>query len=1242
MSFKKICEANGGIWEDSVGCKVDDKLFYESNQDICETNGDRWTKFVDELDACLELSVNEFCDERLPATIPLGAVPEMCASNVVFPRKKLLQAMDNNHEVWLKNIYKHQDLTDALVREAIERKTNSLDVLYANQIVSTDNKKRIIDKRLQLDELYRFKNLDESLVDMALEAEFKEFKHQLQLKRKKSDIEDIGVNLHSLFSNQNLSEEQITKAIAFSIDLIDFYKKEDISVESRDVLEKEADFLDALYKHQTLDEYHVDTALMHGKALSGLYQGQKLSKRQVDKALKIGDDTFYLYKNQKLTEKQIDKAIDSGLVAGLYETHKLTTGQIDKALDLGLHLTKLFENNKLLSRQIDHVIETEILETAEINTFLVKSLFSTQELSELQVLKVLSMQRDRKKLLNIFFKNANLLPNQVKYLLRQYDLILENPNLPQENISEVIEYGSSKALARLYENSQMSQDNISKAIDKNIALSTLYKNQSLSDDNIKKAIDNKNSVNCLYESKNTLSSDLIDYAIDKGTFLDSLVESQILNDTQIKKIITLPEIPEKRKHVLATLFKASRDTRHNFYHLSKEHIDLVLDAVVDNKIESEALGNLFKYHNLTDEQIEKAIDRGISVGYLYNPKKDEYGYSQSLSCVERELSPKLVSKAIDKGKHLNDLASNQKLNKRHVLSILEWIKNNKSEDEDERSLYDIRVERTISALYERSDVRFTNNHINYIIENNLDISNFVVTAKPQLNDKQINKIMMKGVALDVIYSHVKLSDECISKAIKKGKELDKLFDNQKISEKHINQLLDYVDPNHLDSNDSQKAFGVIENIFLLSYKDNELYPSNIERLVEYGFGLDKLYKKFKLNDKAVAKAIERGEHLHELYQNQKVSRENISKAIERGESLAELVNPRHPTKWIYNEHVKLILDKLRKGEDIPKIVLDNICQNTPHLKSEYRSELMKHLNYTQEDMDKIKGTGIFEYCTPDNFDRVKGAVEDAVRTRIDDAPLKELVGTYDLKVDPWQPIKDWVEENGYYFKGKNLKHVYHMVDGDERKRKLGSILIDKEPDLYKKWQVLMSQKAKSEPDDSVEIVISDEPLDIVAKSTGQPWESCEKIGWSYGDPGLDGCGFCSDIRANNLIAYIKRKDEKGEYNWLGRCVLRWCNREDDKKPDVFIEKYYRHPYDGEKYRKPFLSNLKNIIRKKGFSANYGRVICNTPYKFEGYVDGGNKGHREFITNNKTSRGTDYDGKIYYLVGDRPEKKGGKK
>ena len=128
----------------------------------------------------------------------------------------------------------------------------------------------------------------------------------------------------------------------------------------------------------------------------------------------------------------------------------------------------------------------------------------------------------------------------------------------------------------------------------------------------------------------------------------------------------------------------------------------------------------------------------------------------------------------------------------------------------------------------------------------------------------------------------------------------------------------------------------------------------------------------------------------------------------------------------------------------------------------------------------------------------------------------------------------------------------------------------------------------------VQVKLSIDPLDIVGKSTGQGWTSCETLGGSYSD------GIFDDIEKVNAIAIV-RSAPAGKplpKNWTSRVMLRWCNvNENQRGVDIGIEPRF---YGGnERLNKAVLEKLKNRLKEDGYLDYH---LCVTPYTYSGYSD----------------------------------------
>ena len=229
----------------------------------------------------------------------------------------------------------------------------------------------------------------------------------------------------------------------------------------------------------------------------------------------------------------------------------------------------------------------------------------------------------------------------------------------------------------------------------------------------------------------------------------------------------------------------------------------------------------------------------------------------------------------------------------------------------------------------------------------------------------------------------------------------------------------------------------------------------------------------------------------------------------------------------------------------------------------------------------------------------------------------------------FRDIASKVQSAGRELKEGDYKYVYRE---DGSKVKLGKFLRGLDEKLSLDYGNFM-QSVKFEKRELGGILkISQDPEDILARSTCQRWGSCATIG---GGMQQDVPGIFADIRQNNAVSYLSLKGEENDART--RRMLRWCIRKDDGKPDVFIEKCY-----GEsKYCEPMKDKLIKVLRSKGFSAIPGNVGCFTIDEYPGYSDAEHHGQasRVRITNEHIEQYNlpeSMKGKsvIEYRVGDR--------
>jgi hypothetical protein len=384
--------------------------------------------------------------------------------------------------------------------------------------------------------------------------------------------------------------------------------------------------------------------------------------------------------------------------------------------------------------------------------------------------------------------------------------------------------------------------------------------------------------------------------------------------------------------------------------------------------------------------------------------------------------------------------------------------------------------------------------------------------------------------------------------------------------------------------------------------NQKLTRDSIERAIERGEQLNTLiqHEKERFDERLISKLIDKGVNLHEAYEQLTLTSKNIDKAIEKGIELESLVSNQsleehHFDKLIdLEQHLSLLLTKENVIEEQKERIYGILSAKYGY---EGKRE-GKILSKIPPEIDVVQFLEIYN---------------DAVNQKIKDNPLEEIVGVYPFPLhNKWSEIKDLVEKDGYHFREDNVTYVYKGND----KQRLGKFLSKKNPDLMKfLTTVTDEEKHKAlfptdfNPSD-YEFVISNDPSDIAIRSTSMKHvqiDKCEAIGHQFGWPinrkhySKYGCGWCDDIKANNLVAYLRHKDKPDE--WYARAAIRWCNRKDDGLPDVFVEQIYTKK--GE-MREMMKETIEGILTEQGFNPgfywNKGTVKCVTPYKFSGYVD----------------------------------------
>jgi len=193
-------------------------------------------------------------------------------------------------------------------------------------------------------------------------------------------------------------------------------------------------------------------------------------------------------------------------------------------------------------------------------------------------------------------------------------------------------------------------------------------------------------------------------------------------------------------------------------------------------------------------------------------------------------------------------------------------------------------------------------------------------------------------------------------------------------------------------------------------------------------------------------------------------------------------------------------------------------------------------------------------------------------------------------------------------KGEAVDEIYTkmLVAIEERKKSQFSKLVKNVAGIYPH-------------DKKHEFYISGEPIDLLQKSTGMPWElaSCERYGGDHFE------GVYSDISIGNLVCILQSSGGIIKY---ARVMLRWC-LVNKKTPALGIEEIWYYAFPGSigiAYRDsedneiaPGVIAIEATGAVEALLSKIGYMDyrdCVTPYRFGGFSDKG--GHNTNITYTK--------------------------
>jgi hypothetical protein len=918
---------------------------------------------------------------------------------------------------------------------------------------------------------------------------------------------------------------------------------------------------------------------------------QHLSSENIDLALAKGEDLRELYNNHKLSQRQIEKAIEIGKnLEFLYDHHILNTRNISLAITKGEALYKLFQFQRMTTEQITIAMNSTHVRNQDLAT-----LYEHQPLNQAQIEK--AIESNKGQLLGLC-RNK-----KVRLTTKQIDKILNQSNY----ISS-----TQRDLRALYDHYTLSSRQIDHAITKGVALDSLVLSQHLSDKQIIRIIKtcegeelyqlyskkgamkpehvdlaletNRNYIAMLYQYQNMTPSQ-IDKALDIGINREAIYTHKKLTGEQITKALkyelesTENELQKKQLFTHQKLFnyhidQIIRETKKaedqatlrmmlesQPKRLTKEQMKDVINFADDLEAKDhyqtgDIVDALYQTQDVDADIINYCIKKDVALQMIYISHADKF-------------SSQNVENAMNHGKYLTELYTNVELSSQQITNAL-------------------MKEQFVGALIQSRVNIISTKQIEFIIEhgNKEDISVLYKTYTRGDREKR----------LDV--KHVDI-------AIERGEELDELYQK-----------------NVLESYQIDNAIGKGQDLYhLYCNHDNKFTNFNFKNAIQVHAELDNLYTCQKnLPSDIIDRALEEGISLHELYEHQKLNSNQLFRALAMKQELPQLYA--YQIQHFTSAHFDLLIPVADENL-LYKMYTDTALK----LSDEQREQVAKKIS-DELGMVIPPASIVHTRLSPKFWKEFEEKKQRSINERLKERPLVPVLGVYPLSImNPWQDIIDIMDDKGYMVSDDGK---YAVSKADPKKHvRIGKILFrelkTEHHPLMKKYKTLMSQKIRpfhyttnALPKDiieNLEIVISDDPNDIAAKGTGHQniGEGCETVqSGSYGwiewtkeelegkkTPPHHGCGWCDDIKNNNAIAFIRNKTEKNpRKKWLDRTVIRWCLREDDKKPDAIIETIYGQ----EKYKPMLKQVLTDILNKHGFTGETDGHICTTPYKYTGYAD----------------------------------------
>ena len=382
------------------------------------------------------------------------------------------------------------------------------------------------------------------------------------------------------------------------------------------------------------------------------------------------------------------------------------------------------------------------------------------------------------------------------------------PTQIDKAIDKAIDKGQN--LGRLYKGVKLTPEQIDRVMSMpdDADLDDLYRYQKLTPEQVNKAISIGSHIDYLFENQK-ITSEQIDYAISIGVGLETLWRNKTLTQEQLNSVFNMA-------------MKKGKDL-HKFYY--KEN------------------------HDLTPEQIDRAIQRGGHLSTLISQQKENF---------TKENIDHLIAKGDKYISIINDYFRDRLTEEQKAALQSKGYVPGREITIAEGDKY-IATAKSLKTLFRH--IRLTPKQIDKAMERGIDLGELYYYQ--ELSDLQIVNAIKNKVRSDVIFSKYPLSEGIIELAIRVGNNLGVLHSCQRA-----------MDDSGITKEQKKRIVALI-GYYPLKCPDLRIYGSLDDcSICKIGVGLTE--EELQI---AVGKAIEKGKDLDKIYKEVELSPENIDKAI---------------------------------------------------------------------------------------------------------------------------------------------------------------------------------------------------------------------------------------------------------------------------------------------------------------------------------------------------------------------------